>query len=1205
MAITAEMRTQVLELYTAYFNRAADKAGVDYWTNEMDTNGWTLDQVAQSFADQTEYTTAYAGMDNAAIVTAVYTNVLNRDADTDGSAYWVAELDAGTMSVENLIQAVVTAAKEDKDGLGDADVLANKVAVSEYAYEKALDEAAAKAISLDAITADASSVATVSALIDITIETAAVAAYDTALVAYNAAVAAYDASKAAADTAALTVSSVTLATAAKTAAETAKTDADTLAAAADTLAAAAANTPTVLDDASSATAVTDAATAVAAAATLVDTTTTALATVIAAEEAAAAVGTTFSLTTGTDTIFGTDKSDTINATAGAAAADKTFNANDTIVDSSSIDNDTITITATDDVTATGTIIGIENVNFNLNAASTPAGTDTVFDINAANIAAGTLTAAVTKAATTVTATSITNLKDDMVVATDLATATLAGVANADLTLNMTATTATTVAAVTGTTDDLTINAAGNVTITDADAEENIVINGEGSVTITDLTAATVTSASTLTVNAKGAVAIADDSNASTGAVNVTTTTGNIVIGGTAWAQTGDINLTTANGDVTVTNADTSTKTITISATGDGVAATTGADGDVTVTSAGAATAMVITATGAIVTAANDNVETLTLTAGQDSTLDGVLDVETLTLASAVSADPVSGNAVKYTAATTQNELNRIDNIIFTGSNDVTLAIDGTDIVAAAADTTHSAAAAIIATDNSTATSRIEIQEATGATADLSKLAVDVIAFTVDMSNHALTVASGATIDLDADQTNVNLTAAAVAGNTVNLIIEDDNVAADANSWDMTSIVTTNIATVNLALNDTEEAILGTTINVGTTNDMVVTGAGDFTIGTSVTAKTFDASAATGIFDIQLVNTIDTIIKTGSGNDIFTTDGTANDYNIDGGAGVDTLEVAKNEDYSAVVGLTLTNIEKIDVSGSDNAGDMVFAGSQMTGKDYVIFGDNAADNVSITAQITTGETIDLSGISTSLVITTLTGAAGGDILTGSATSATTIAGLAGADTIVGGAAVDTITGGAGADTITAGEGADIIDGGAGADTINLAETTAAADTVSFTAPDALNATANADTINDFKTTSDKLSFDGITITGGGAIAATAGTAVTSGSHAAAALTDDKINVISDGATALTSAGTETISSYTDLDDVAAYLNEGYTSTADDDAAVFVINDLVADKTYVYLFDEKTNGASTIQAADLALIGIVNEVADAALVAGDIA
>ena len=111
MAITAEMRTSVLELYTAYFNRAADAAGVDYWTNEMDTNSWTLDQVAESFADQTEYTTAYAGMTNAQIVDAVYTNVLNRTADAAGAAYWVAELE-GTMPVKNLIQAVINAANK-------------------------------------------------------------------------------------------------------------------------------------------------------------------------------------------------------------------------------------------------------------------------------------------------------------------------------------------------------------------------------------------------------------------------------------------------------------------------------------------------------------------------------------------------------------------------------------------------------------------------------------------------------------------------------------------------------------------------------------------------------------------------------------------------------------------------------------------------------------------------------------------------------------------------------------------------------------------------------------------------------------------------------------------------------------------------------------------------------------------------------------
>jgi hypothetical protein len=80
------------------------------------------------------------------------------------------------MKVKNLIQAVVAAAKEDKDGLGDDDVLTNKTAVSEYAYEKGLTADEAKQISLADITADASSVATVEAAVDTAAEAAEAAA---------------------------------------------------------------------------------------------------------------------------------------------------------------------------------------------------------------------------------------------------------------------------------------------------------------------------------------------------------------------------------------------------------------------------------------------------------------------------------------------------------------------------------------------------------------------------------------------------------------------------------------------------------------------------------------------------------------------------------------------------------------------------------------------------------------------------------------------------------------------------------------------------------------------------------------------------------------------------------------------------------------------------------------------------------------------
>lgn len=159
---------KIMELYTAYFNRAADKDGVDYWANEMDTKAWTLDDVANSFAQQTEYTALYAGKTNAEIVELVYTNVLNRAADTDGATYWEGQLTNGAVTVSQLIQAVVNAATE-KDGSGnyknatDAAIVNNKTAVSQYAYDSNVN---AKNISLAGVTADVASIDAAKASVD-------------------------------------------------------------------------------------------------------------------------------------------------------------------------------------------------------------------------------------------------------------------------------------------------------------------------------------------------------------------------------------------------------------------------------------------------------------------------------------------------------------------------------------------------------------------------------------------------------------------------------------------------------------------------------------------------------------------------------------------------------------------------------------------------------------------------------------------------------------------------------------------------------------------------------------------------------------------------------------------------------------------------------------------------------------------------------
>ena len=153
----------VMQLYTAYFNRVADAAGVEYWLNEMNNNGWSIDDVANTFSQQTEYSDLYSGLSNTQIVEKVYQNVLNRDGEAAGVEYWSGEWDNGNISVTQLVQAVVTSATE-KDDNGnyvnntDATIFINKIEVSNYAYENNINATGSEAISLADITTEVSSI---------------------------------------------------------------------------------------------------------------------------------------------------------------------------------------------------------------------------------------------------------------------------------------------------------------------------------------------------------------------------------------------------------------------------------------------------------------------------------------------------------------------------------------------------------------------------------------------------------------------------------------------------------------------------------------------------------------------------------------------------------------------------------------------------------------------------------------------------------------------------------------------------------------------------------------------------------------------------------------------------------------------------------------------------------------------------------------
>jgi hypothetical protein len=199
-----------------------------------------------------------------------------------------------------------------------------------------------------------------------------------------------------------------------------------------------------------------------------------------------------------------------------------------------------------------------------------------------------------------------------------------------------------------------------------------------------------------------------------------------------------------------------------------------------------------------------------------------------------------------------------------------------------------------------------------------------------------------------------------------------------------------------------------------------------------------------------------------------------------------------------------------------------------------------------------------------------------------------------------------------DATDAGENIVVIKSGQGDDTIILDDDTGA-DIVHLQA----FATNGLDTITEFDTTEDDLNLD-VVMTGRtdvvAVVALAAGVCETD-------FVDNEVYVFADGATVNDNTndppGTDVITSYTNLTQVAAFVSDNLTlgtntvsnDTVAGDEAIFVINDLVANLTYVYHFKESGTGidasaGDVVSAAELTLIAVVTESAGVALVAADI-
>ena len=101
--------SQLQQLYIAYFGRAADPTGLDYWVAE----GTTTKAFAATMYAQPEFKDTYSSLSVELQVNQIYQNLFGRDGDSAGLTYWANQIANGTLELASIANDLIFAVNND------------------------------------------------------------------------------------------------------------------------------------------------------------------------------------------------------------------------------------------------------------------------------------------------------------------------------------------------------------------------------------------------------------------------------------------------------------------------------------------------------------------------------------------------------------------------------------------------------------------------------------------------------------------------------------------------------------------------------------------------------------------------------------------------------------------------------------------------------------------------------------------------------------------------------------------------------------------------------------------------------------------------------------------------------------------------------------------------------------------------------------
>lgn len=144
MAVPADYALVAQQLYVAYFGRPADYFGLENMTNALAATGLKADinsiagayasnasvkAMFDNFGSSAESNSLYNGSD-AAFISAIYNNVLNRFPDISGLSFWVNALGSGAMNRTSAAAQILAATVKPDANPADMSTVSAKVAMA-------------------------------------------------------------------------------------------------------------------------------------------------------------------------------------------------------------------------------------------------------------------------------------------------------------------------------------------------------------------------------------------------------------------------------------------------------------------------------------------------------------------------------------------------------------------------------------------------------------------------------------------------------------------------------------------------------------------------------------------------------------------------------------------------------------------------------------------------------------------------------------------------------------------------------------------------------------------------------------------------------------------------------------------------------------------------------------------------------------------